>query len=122
MGSEMCIRDRHTSDVNDLELTPDKENLISCSEDGYIMIWDVNEGKLLFKITLFGLIGGINNMTFNSNNGRMIAGSRDQILVFDLENLVLKNNSCFSQSKDDPNRIPAIKICFSDFSIKKLIC
>jgi WD40 repeat protein len=118
-GQKMFDLLGHTSDVNVLESTS-KSDLISCSEDGFIMIWNVNEGICLFKTRLFSF-SGIIDMTFSSNTGNLIIGSRESsILEFDSKYLK-HHKKCgidFPESVGNPLRIIPYK---TTLPIKKIV-
>ena len=65
----------HTKAVTDLAWRADSNVLASCSEDGQIILWEMNEGKQVKKWDAHG--GGVLSVDF-APDGKLVSGGRDK--------------------------------------------
>lgn len=72
----------HEDAVNDICFSSDSCNLLTCSSDGSLQLWDAETGKNRLKIQT--KYGKLMNAKFTSNGKRAVALSSNFISVWDL--------------------------------------
>lgn len=72
----------HTGYVNAVTVSPDGSLCASGGKDGSAMLWDLNEGKLLYTLDAGAII---NTMVFSPNKYWLCAATDSDVKVWDLE-------------------------------------
>ena len=74
----------HTWVIYGVAITPDGKNIVSCSEDQTIKIWNLETGEL--EKTLIGHTGEVTAIAISSDGQRIVSGSSDKkVRLWNLE-------------------------------------
>lgn len=76
----------HTGYVNAVTVSPDGSLCASGGKDGHAILWDLNEGKELYRLETGSII---NTLCFSPNHYWLCAGTDAGIKIFDLETKAL---------------------------------
>lgn len=72
----------HTGYVNSISIAPDGSLCASGGKDGKAMLWDLNEGSLLYSLDADSMI---NALVFSPNRYWLCAATQKSIMIWDLE-------------------------------------
>ncbi|CCE83795.1 Piso0_004383 [Millerozyma farinosa CBS 7064] len=73
------ITPQHGVGINTVKFSPDGKRLLTCSSDGRIEVYNVDDGKLL--TTLRGHLKGVSDVTFSPIDYNIIASCSDDLTV-----------------------------------------
>ena len=76
----------HTQYVNTVTVSPDGSLCASGGKDGTAMLWDLTEGKQLYKLEAGDII---NSLVFSPNRYWLVAATNSSIKIWDLESKAL---------------------------------
>lgn len=76
----------HTGYLNTVCVSPDGSLAASGGKDNTAMLWDLNEGKLLYSLDAGTIINGL---CFSPNRYWLCAATDDSIKIWDLESKVV---------------------------------
>ncbi|MDJ0606009.1 WD40 repeat domain-containing protein, partial [Microcystis sp. M53602_WE12] len=77
-GKEIRTLKGHDGSVNSVNFSPDGKTLVSGSDDGTIILWDVETGKEIR--TLKGHDGSVNSVNFSPDGKTLVSGSDDNTI------------------------------------------
>jgi guanine nucleotide-binding protein subunit beta-2-like 1 protein len=90
----------HTAHVNTVTVSPDGSLCASGGKDGTAMLWDLNEGKLLYSLEGADCI---NALTFSPNRYWLCAATTKNIRIWDLESKSVVQELAIPQRTDSRN-------------------
>lgn len=76
----------HTGYINTVTVSPDGSLCASGGKDGTAMLWDLNDGRMLYSLDAGDII---NSLVFSPNRYWLCAGTDSGIKIWDLESKVL---------------------------------
>jgi len=83
-GTALRRFEGHLANVNAVDYSPDGTTIVSGSDDGTLVLWDVETGEMLRQF--IGHTGGVLSVEFSPNGNMIASGARDNlIIVWDVE-------------------------------------
>jgi WD40 repeat protein/tRNA A-37 threonylcarbamoyl transferase component Bud32 len=83
-GKELQVLRGHADIIEDVDISPNDKQIVSCSEDRIIKLWDAQTG--IETATLRGHIGSVWSVAFSPNGKQIASGSDDMtIKLWDTE-------------------------------------
>jgi guanine nucleotide-binding protein subunit beta-2-like 1 protein len=79
----------HSGYLNTVVISPDASLCASGGKDGFLMLWDLREGKKLYQLNAGDII---NSLCFSPNRYWLCAGTHTSILIWDLESKNIIND------------------------------
>jgi guanine nucleotide-binding protein subunit beta-2-like 1 protein len=79
----------HTGYINTVTVSPDGSLCASGGKDGTAMLWDLNDGRMLYSLDAGDII---NSLVFSPNRYWLCAGTDSGIKIWDLESKALVAN------------------------------
>ena len=79
-GNYTCLKPNEGY-INEIDLSTDSQKILSCHENGVILIWDIGKGKILSKITDSNG-RNITKATFSDDANYIISNYEDRTFLF----------------------------------------
>jgi WD40 repeat protein len=79
IGDELRRFEGHTGWVNSVALGPDGQTALSGSDDGLVILWDIETGEAIHRLK--GHAGGVNSVALSPDGRTALSGSDDATLI-----------------------------------------
>jgi WD40 repeat protein len=74
----------HTKMIEDFDISPDETRMVTCANDGKIILWDMQTGKKIDEVDLKFAFNEIHFVRFLENNDKIAIGGTGWTSIFDL--------------------------------------